>query len=431
LEPEANLDKITCVSEPVVIVEGEGGILVPAVIGADVPVSAVVAAAHEQGHAAALTQWADAGLGQSSLEQILVYCAERRCEAASATCPGCRLRMEALGVRSLDSFVSRHAEVRFTNSPVRLIGAGSQVTTADSLEALSKTWAGEEYWFWARRVLRKLRHGIRRAGQSGAPPDDVGNTPVLILVRPQLADNIGMVARAMANFGLEHLRLVEPRDGWPNEKARIAASGANFIIDGAETYPTFEGALGGLNWVCATTARQRDLAKQVLTPEQAVEEMRRRIAEGQRCGILFGPERNGLETSEIANADAMVLAPVNPSFASLNLAQAVLLLSYEWMKQSGSGTLGRVTTYEAPLEPGLHMRGSRPADRDELTAFFAHLEQELDDSGFFSSPDKRPSVIQNLRAMFVRMGATEQEIRTLRGIVKALAHSRGTLGKLP
>ena len=209
---------------------------------------------------------------------------------------------------------------------------------------------------------------------------------MLILVRPQLADNIGMAARAMANFGLEHLRLVAPRDGWPNEKARIAASGANFIIDGAEAFPAFEPAFADLNWVCATTARQRDLAKPVLTPEQAVAEMRRRLAQGQRCGILFGPERNGLETGEIANADAAVMVPVNPSFASLNLAQAVLLLSYEWMKQAGGGTLGRVTTYEAPLEPGLQTRGSPPASRQDLTAFFEHIEKELDASGFFTRP---------------------------------------------
>jgi tRNA/rRNA methyltransferase len=280
-------------------------------------------------------------------------------------------------------------------------------------------------------VLRKLRHGIRRAGQTGAPPADAGNTPVLILVRPQLADNIGMVARAMANFGLEHLRLVDPRDGWPNEKARIAASGANFIIDGAEVFASFERSLAGLNWVCATTARQRDLSKPVLTPEQAVGEMLHRLRQGQRCGIVFGPERNGLETGEVANADAVVMAPVNPNFASLNLAQAVLLLAYEWMKQAGVGTLGRVTTYEEPLQPGLRTRGSPPASREELTAFFEHLERELDESGFFTSPEKRPSVVQNLRSMFTRMGATEQEIRTLRGIVKALAHPKGPTGSVP
>ena len=260
---------------------------------------------------------------------------------------GCARR--ALGLKSFDDFVARHAEVTFEQSPLRIPGAGRGTFTAESLEHLASTWAGVEYWFWARRVLRKLRHGIRRAGQSGAPPPGSDQTPVLILVRPQLADNIGMVARAMANFGLEHLRLVEPRDGWPNDKARIAASGANFIIDGAQAYPRFEDALAGLQWVCATSARQRDLAKPVLTPEQAVQEMRRRLEDGQQCGIVFGPERNGLETGEVANADALVMAPVNPNFASLNLAQAVLLLSYEWMKQGGRGTLGRVTTYEEAL----------------------------------------------------------------------------------
>jgi tRNA/rRNA methyltransferase len=407
------------------------GARTPMVSGLAVPVASMVAEAHEQGIAAALQRWAAAGLTSETLEPILTYCAERRCEADNAVCPGCRLATEKAGIRTFDDFVDRHGAISFNHSPVRLQGAGTASITADSLEHLAKTWAGEEYWFWARRVLRKLRHGIRRAGQTGAPPADAGSTPVLILVRPQLADNIGMVARAMANFGLEHLRLVAPRDGWPNEKARIAASGANFIIDGAETFPRFEEALAGLHWVCATTARQRDLAKPVLTPEQAVEEMRRRLGQGQRCGIVFGPERNGLETSEVANADAVVMAPVNPNFASLNLAQAALLLGYEWMKQVGVGTLGRVTTYEEPLQPGLRTRGSPPASRQELIGFFEHLERELDANGFFSSPEKRPSVIRNLRSMFIRMGATEQEIRTLRGIVKALVHPKPSTRRLP
>ena len=126
-----------------------------------------------------------------------------------------------------------------------------------------------------------------------------------------------------------------------------------------------------------------------------------------------------------------MVTPVNPSFASLNLAQAALLVAYEWMKQTGGGTLGRVTTYEAPMAPGLHTRGSPPASREDLFAFFEHIERELDASGFFTAPDKRPSVVQNLRSMFVRMGATEQEIRTLRGIVKALAHPKGLLRPPP
>jgi tRNA/rRNA methyltransferase len=394
-------------------------------------VAAVVAEAHEQGAAAVLERWRTAGLNAETLEPILTYCAEQRCQADDATCPGCRMRTFRLGLETFDDYVGQFAEVVARDSGARLAAAGEGRLEVESLDRLAKTWAGEEYWFWARRCLRKLRHGIRRAGQSGAPPSEAGNSPVLILVRPQLADNIGMVARAMANFGLERLRLVEPRDGWPNEKARIAASGANFIIDGAEAYTGFEEALSGLNWVCATTARQRDLAKVVLTPEQAVKEMVDRLGQGQRCGIVFGPERNGLETGEIANADAVVMAPVNPNFASLNLAQAVLLLSYEWMKQSGAGTLGRVTTYEAAIEPGLRTRGSPPAGREALLGLFHQLEAELDQSGFFTAPDKRPTVVQNLRSMLIRMGATEQEIRTLRGIVKALVNPRRRRVPLP
>ena len=396
----------------------------PIVAGSALPVAAVVHACHEKTIDAGLAGLAVPGLDRTALEPILTYCAERLCEADNATCPGCRLRMEKLGIRTLDDFVAGHAEVRFAASPVSLSGGGTQTLTAESLEALAKTWAGEEYWFWARRVLRKLRHGIRRARQSGAPPAGGGTTPTFILVRPQLADNIGMVARALANFGLDDLRLVEPRDGWPNEKARIAASGANFIVDAAQAFPTLKEAVTGLNWLAATSARQRDLAKPVLTPEQAVAEMQRRMAQGQRCGILFGPERNGLETDEVANADAVVMAPVNPTFASLNLAQAVLLLGYEWMKQAGSGTLGRVTTYEEALQPGLRTRGSPPATKEELLAFFEHIERELEAQGFFKPPEKRPSMVQNMRTMFTRMGATEQEIRTLRGIVKALVHGR-------
>jgi tRNA/rRNA methyltransferase len=403
----------------------------PIIAGTALPVAAVVQACHEESVDGGLAGLAIQGLDRTTLEPILTYCAEQRCVADDATCPGCRHRTFRLGLTTLDDFLAQYAEIAARDSGVRLAGAGTGTLEVDSLERLARTWAGEEYWFWARRVLRKLRHGIRRAGQSGSPPGEGTNSPVFILVRPQLADNIGMVARAMANFGLEHLRLVEPRDGWPNEKARIAASGANFIIDGAEAYPALGEAVAGLNWVCATTARQRDLAKPVLTPGQAVAEMLARLAGGQRCGILFGPERNGLETGEIANADAAVMAPVNPNFASLNLAQAALLLSYEWIKQSGSGTLGRVTTYESAIEPGMRTRGSPPASREELMKFFEHLEGELDANGFFTAPEKRPSVVQNLRSMFVRMGATEQEIRTLRGIVKALVNPRRSRSSPP
>lgn len=414
-----------------IVVKCVEGFETPVVQPLGAAVSDIVHEAHERTIAVALERWSGQGLDKGTLEPILVYCAEQRCQAASATCPGCRLRTDRQGLKSLDDVVAQYADVVATDTGVTLQGKGRSRLETPSLETLAKSWAGEEYWFWGRRVLRKLRHGIRRASQSGAPPEPGRAVPAIVLIRPQLADNIGMVARAMANFGLEELRIVDPRDGWPNEKARIAASGANFIIDAAEHYESFTEGVTGLNWICATSARQRDLAKPVLTPEQAVAEVRRRMGEGQRCGIVFGPERNGLETMEIANADALVMAPVNPNFASLNLAQAVLLLSYEWMKQSGGGTLGRVTTYETPVEPGLRLRGSQPAGKEALLALFAHLEKELEAASFFTAPEKRPSIVQNIRSMFTRMGATEQEIRTLRGIVKALAHGRGTKRQSP
>ena len=404
---------------PVAIRNGE-----PIVAGTELPVAELVRACHARTANIGLAELAMPGIDRAGLEPILAYCAERRCKSEGATCPGCRLRTEQLGLQTLDDFIAWHAKIEFTASALSLRGRGTQTMTAESLEVLAKTWAGEEYWFWARRVLRKLRHGIRRARLSGAPPVSDGAAPVFILVRPQLADNIGMVARALANFALDELRLVEPRDGWPNEKARIAASGANFVVDAAQAFATLGEAVADLSWVAATSARQRDLAKPVLTPEQAVREMQHRMADGQRCGILFGPERNGLETDEVANADALVMAPVNPNFASLNLAQAVLLVGYEWMKLAGAGTLGRVTTYEEPVEPGMRTRGSPPANKREVLGFFEHLEAELEAKDYFKSPEKRPSMVQNMRTMFTRMGATEQEIRTLRGIVKALVQPR-------
>ena len=227
------------------IVRGPDGAS-PCLAGCGQPVAEIVHACHERTIDVALGELAIPGLDRDSLEPVLTYCAERRCEADDATCPGCRLRTQKLGLQSFDAFVARQGQIDLADTGIRLSGQGTQTLSAPSLEHLAKTWAGEEYWFWARRVLRKLRHGIRRAGQSGSPDEEGGNTPVVILVRPQLADNIGMVARAMANFGLEDLRLVDPRDGWPNEKARIAASGANFIIDGARDAATLGAALHGL-----------------------------------------------------------------------------------------------------------------------------------------------------------------------------------------
>jgi tRNA/rRNA methyltransferase len=389
------------------------------------PVGAIVHACHQTSIDAGLAALAIPGLDRDTLDPVLVYCAELRCEASGATCPGCKKHTEAMGIHSLDDYVKAQKEVIVGDGAVRLLGEGEATVRTPALAALERTWSGENYWFWARRVIRKLRHGIRRAHVKGEPAAGEGETPFVILMEPQLPDNIGMVARAMSNFGLDLLRLVNPRDGWPNEKARIAASGANYVIDDATAYPTLKDAMGDLNWVAATTARQRDLRKPVMTPAEVVVEMRQRIARGERCGLLFGRERSGLETDEVANADALVMIPVNSRFASLNLAQAVLILGYEWMRAAGTATLGRVTTYETPLEPGLYLGGQRPANRAEMTGFFEHLEGELDRLGFFNPSHKRPTVVQNVRSMFLRMGATEQEVRTLRGIVATLAHGKG------
>ncbi|MEO8420720.1 MAG: RNA methyltransferase [Hyphomicrobium sp.] len=401
----------------------------PLVLASGTPVGEVVRVCHQRTIDIGLAELAIDGLDRTTLEPLLIYCAEERCVTDAATCPGCSKRAEAEGITSFDRFAERYREIVIGDGAVRIAGKGQADLHVDSLEMLATTWAGERYWFWARRVLRKLRHGIRRSGLHGSAFAGEGETPAVLLMEPQLPDNIGMVARAMANFGLDDLRLIAPRDGWPNEKARIAASGANYIIDDATDFPTLDAAIGDFNWLAATTARQRDLRKPVLTPIEAVAEMRRRIAAGERCGVLFGRERSGLETLEVANADALIMIPVNSRFASLNLAQAVLILGYEWMRGSDAQSLGRVTTYEKPLEGGLYMGDDRPATKDELLGFFNHIEGELERLGFFNPSHRRTTVVRNLRTMFSRMGATEQEVRTLRGIVATLVKGKGNARK--
>lgn len=407
------------------------GQLAPTLAATVHAVAELVHACHEKSVDQGLAALAIPGLDRETLEPILTYCAELRCENDNATCPGCKRRTEAQGIATVDEFIARHREIIVGDGKVRLVGQGEGTLHTPALSALEKTWSGQNYWFWARRVLRKLRHGVRRAHIQGSAVAPAGETPAIILVEPQLADNIGMVARAMANFGIDELRLVAPRDGWPNDKARIAASGANYVIDDAQAYATFADSIADLNWVAATTARQRDLRKPVLTPEATIAEIKMRTARGERCGILFGRERNGLETDEIANADAIVMIPVNSRFASLNLAQATLLLGYEWMRNSEEASLGRVTTYEQPLQSGLYLNQDRPATKAEMDALFAHLEGELERLGFFNPPHKRPTVVRNIRTMLGRMQATEQEVRTLRGIVATLAQGKGHGRKSP
>ena len=256
------------------------------------------------------------------------------------------------------------------------------------------------------------------------------HAPVVILAEPQLGENIGMAARAMANFGLCELRLVRPRDGWPNETADRAASGALFITQKARVFETMEEALGDLTHVYATTARPRDMIKPVVTPQTAAQQTREREQQGVgRTGYLFGRERWGLNNDEIALCDAICMAPVNPQFASINMAQAVLLMGYEWFKQGDPGSLGRATQFDGLAGEGMGMKAgqSRPATKKELIGFFEHLEKALDEAGFLWPPEKRPNMVRNLRHMFQRLNASEQDIRSLRGIVSSL--SRGPVGK--
>jgi tRNA/rRNA methyltransferase len=253
-----------------------------------------------------------------------------------------------------------------------------------------------------------------------APSD--AKAPAVILFEPQLGENIGFAARAMANFGLSELRIVAPRDGWPNDKARAAAAGADAVIDAATLYPNLEAAIADLNFLLATTARPRDMVKPVLTPKRAATELARRRGQGERTGILFGPERSGLDNDVVALADAIVTAPVNPAFASLSLPQSVLLIAYEWLQaEEPRPSLGRATAHDGPAVEGLHLAGTRPATRAELMGLFSHLEGELDKAGFLRPPEKRPIMIRAIRNMFHRMGTTEQDVRTWRGIVAALS----------
>jgi cysteinyl-tRNA synthetase/tRNA/rRNA methyltransferase len=248
----------------------------------------------------------------------------------------------------------------------------------------------------------------------GADIGPIGNSPVVILVRPQLADNIGAVARAMANGGLFHLRLVAPRDGWPQEKAWRTASGAQRILEALTLHPTVADAVADLHRVFATGGRPRHIIKPVLTARGAATELRLLCAEGLRTGILFGPERAGLDNDDMAQADTLVRYPLNPAFMSLNLAQAVMVMAYEWWTAADDTVPRQLVTNE-----------TRVATKAELENFLTHLVAELDACGFLRNPEKRPGMVRNLRHFFGRGEVTEQELRTLHGIVTELAQGRG------
>lgn len=246
----------------------------------------------------------------------------------------------------------------------------------------------------------------------GDPARPGFRAPAIILVEPQLPENIGMAARAMANFGLREMRLVAPRDGWPNPAASGASAGATATLAAAKLYGTVAEAIGDLSYVLATTARARGQMKRILSAEEAIAGLAGRSGSGEATGILFGRERTGLENDDISLADAILTFPVDPAFASLNLAQAVLLVGYEWRRVAGEGAL-----------PFSDKPGTPPAPREALISLFEHLEAELDRAGFYP-PDKRDSMARNMRDMLHRMGMTEQDVRTWRGAVRALAEGR-------
>src|ERR1700744_2754929 len=238
--------------------------------------------------------------------------------------------------------------------------------------------------------------------------------PIVILVEPQLGENIGMAARAMGNFGLTRLRIVNPRDGWPNVHATRSAAGADHILEKVELFDPVAQAVADCTLLFATTARAHDQAKPVVAPEGAAREIVAHIGQGTgEVGILFGRERSGLLNEEVAIANRIITYPVNPGFASLNLAQAVLLMGYEWFKLATSGAL-----------PFAMPERSEPASQHQMQAFFDNLVRELDKVEFLRPAEKRETMLVNLRNIFTRMDPTKQDMHTLHGVVMAIAEGR-------
>jgi len=237
--------------------------------------------------------------------------------------------------------------------------------------------------------------------------------PTIILVEPQLGENIGTTARAMYNCGLLDLRIVNPRDGWPNPRAHAAASGADLVLDRARLFDSTVEAIADLQHIYATTARRRDMVKPVSSPRRSMPEIHREAARGERVGILIGPERTGLHNDDVVLAKAALEVPLNPAFSSLNLAQAVLLVAYEW-RQTGL----EETEIEMP------QAGSRPATAEEVENLMRHLEDDLVHGGFLRPVERRPVMVRNLRNIFERSHLTEQEVRTLHGVIRTLSGRR-------
>jgi tRNA/rRNA methyltransferase len=225
-----------------------------------------------------------------------------------------------------------------------------------------------------------------------------------------MGENIGAAARAMLNFGLDAMRLVAPRDGWPNPKAAAMAAGAGRVLDQARPFPSLKEAIADCSYVIATTARQRGVFLPVMDAAEAALTVRERLAAGERCAVLFGGEKAGLATDDVAQANAILTLPVNPEFSSLNLAQAVLLTAYEWRRSKDASL-----PFSSPY-------AEEPASREELDAMLDHLNGVLDEAGYFYPPDKRTVLERNLRTMFTHARLTEAELRLFRGVVRQFAY---------
>ena len=238
------------------------------------------------------------------------------------------------------------------------------------------------------------------------------SAPAVILSRPQIGENIGATARAMKNFGLSELRLVAPQCRWPNDRAQALAAGAGDILEAAQVYPDMAGALADIRLVLATTARDRDVVREILTPPSAALRLRQAVSNGVPCALLFGSERAGLDNDELSLADALITIPT-AEFSSLNLGQAVLLLGYEWLKSADATPASRTRKTIAV-----------PATRQELVDLFEHLERELQAGGFFFPAAKTEAMARNIRAMILRSHLTDQEVRTIRGMIVALVRNK-------
>jgi TrmH family RNA methyltransferase len=335
---------------------------------------------------------------------------------AHLSAPGCCATAEALAAATGRPMAEYHALAGELAAALKLAPAEPMALLAETTPAGLRLRPELAFALGARRVsLEEWDRGSRAVPTIVPPP---GESPIIVLVRPQLAENIGAVARAMANGGLFHLRLVAPRDGWPQNRAWRTASGADRILDAAQVFPTTAEAVADCHRVFATCPRPRHIVIPVRSARAAAEDLHEINARPLRAAVLFGPERAGLENDDMACADTLVRYALNPEHMSLNLAQAVMVLAYEWW-----------TVTEATPPRQLMTNETRVATKGELEGFLSRLTSELDASGFLEHQHKRPTMVRNLRHWFERGEVTEQELRTLHGVVTELSRGRMRRGR--